>query len=295
MAEPVRNLPLSQEPDEDDSGSPVLLRWIEHTDGRREQLVMPLTPELFLEPQLEDKILQREPHGLVRGELYDLLRRHFAPDSLVLEDVQHDFGVPGLPPTGPDLSVTLGARPGQRTSFVVREEGVRPDLILEILSPDSARIRKVDEEDKPWIYGRAGIPEYLIVDLPRNANQHRFRLTGYRLDRRGHYRLIKPDPQGRLLSEATGLWFTVSPEGDRVFVFDQKTGERLLYSEELEAQIQAEVEARKTAEERAEREAGARRDAEERVRREAEARRDAEERVERLQEELNRLKNRLEP
>ncbi|HEX6865414.1 MAG TPA: Uma2 family endonuclease [Thermoanaerobaculia bacterium] len=203
-----------------------------------------------------------------------LLRRHFAPDSLVLEDVQHDFGVPGLPPTGPDLSVILRARPGQRTSFVVRDEGVPPDLMIEILSPDSARIRKVDEDDKPWIYARAGIPEYLIVDLPRNANQYRFRLTGYRLDRKGHYRLIKPDPQGRLLSEATGLWFTVSPEGDRVFVFDQKTGERLLYSEELEALIQVEAEARRAAEERA---------------------RSAEERAEQLQKELERLKRQLGP
>lgn len=279
MAEPARNLPVSQEPDEDDSGRPVLLRWIEHADGRLEQLEMPLTPELFLEPQLEDKILQREPHALVRGELYDLLRRHFAPDSAVLEDVQHDFGVPGLPLTGPDLSVILGARPGQRTSFVVREEGVRPDLIIEILSPDSARIRKVDEEDKPWIYARAGIPEYLIVDLPRNANQHRFRLKGYRLDRQGRYRPVEPDFQGRLLCEATGLWFTVSPEGDRVFVFDQKTGQRLLYSEEMEALIQAEAEARRAAESRATA-------AEERAR-------SAEERAEQLQKELERLKSQV--
>jgi Uma2 family endonuclease len=287
MAEPVRNLPISQEADEDDSGRPVLLRWIEHADGRLEQLEMPLTPELFLEPQLEDKILQKEPHGLVRGELYDLLRRHFAPGSLVLEDVRHDFGVPGLPLTGPDLSVILGARPGERTSFVVREEGVRPDLILEVLSPDSARIRRVDEEDKPWIYERAGIPEYLIVDLPRNANHHRFRLTGYRLDRQGRYRLIEPDAQGRLLCEATRLWFTVSPEGDRVLVFDQRTGQRILYSEEEEA-------GRKAAEERAARELEARRDAEQRARGAEQRAREAEERAERLQEELARLKNRLE-
>lgn len=235
MAEPVRHLPFAQEPDEDDSGRPVLLRVVEHPDGRLEMVEMPLTPELFLSPQLEDNILQKEPHGVVRGALTDLLRRHFAPEFLVLEDVQHDFNVPGVPPTGPDISVTLRAKPGERTSFLVRDEGVRPDLIIEVLSPDNAAIRRVDEVDKVDLYARASIPEYLIVDLPRRANRHRFKLTGYRLDRRGRYHPIEPDAQGRLLCKATGLWFTVSPEGDKVLVFDQKTGERLLYSEEEEA------------------------------------------------------------
>lgn len=115
------------------------------------------------------------------------------------------------------------------------KEKVRPDLIIEILYPFSAAIRRVDEVDKVWIYERAGIPEYLILDLPRCANQRRFRLTGYRLDRQGRYCPIEPDTQGRILCEATGLWFTVSAEGDRVLVFDQVTGERLLYSDEEEA------------------------------------------------------------
>jgi Uma2 family endonuclease len=295
MAEPVRNLPLSQEADEDDSGRPVLLRWIERADGRLEQLEMPLTPELFLEPQLEDKILQKEPHGRFRGELFDLLRLHFEPGSLVLEDVRHDFGVPGLPLTGPDLSVILGARPGERTSFVVREEGVRPDLIIEVLSPDSARIRKVDEEDKPWIYERAGIPEYLIVDLPRHSNRHRFQLKGYRLDRQGRYRPIEPDAQGRLVCEAAGLAFTVSPPGDRILVFDLRTGERILYSGEEKARRKAAEARAATAEQKAAREAEARRTAEERATLEADARRAAEEKYARLQEELERLKRSLEP
>lgn len=235
MAQPVRHLPIAYEPDEDDSGRPVLLRLVERPDGRLETVEMPLTPELFLSPQLEDQILQKEPHGVLRGALTDLLRRHFAPESLVLEDVQHDFDVPGLPPTGPDISVTLRAKPGERTSFFVRDEGVRPDLIIEVLSPDSAAIRKVDEVAKVALYERAAIPEYLIVDLPRRANQRRFRLKGYRLDRQGRYRPIEPDAQGRFLCQATRLWFTVSAEGDRVLVFDQETGERLLYSEEEEA------------------------------------------------------------
>jgi Uma2 family endonuclease len=195
-------------------------------------LALPLTPEIFLEPQLEDQIPQGECHSVVRTQLAVLLRRHFGPDSLVLVDVQHDFGVPGLPRTGPDISVVLRARPGNRTRFSVRREGVRPELIIEILCPFSAQIRRVDEVDKVEIYEKAAIPEYLIVDLPRRANRHRFTLTGYRLDRHGLYRPIEPDDQGRLLFKVTGLWFTVSLEGDKVLVFDQKTGERLLYSEE---------------------------------------------------------------
>lgn len=273
--------PFSQAPEEDDSGRPVLLRWVEHGDGRREQLVMPLTPELSLEPQIEDQIPQGEAHSRVRNELFVLLRRHLGPGALVAVDLQHDFGVPGLPRISPDLSVSLGARPGKRTSFVVREEGVRPDLIIEVLSPDSARIRKVDEENKPEIYERAGISEYLIVDLPRNANRHRFVLKGYRLDRRGRYRPIEPDAQGHLVCAAAGLGFTVSPQGDRILVYDLRTGERILYSEEEEA-LRRIAEARAVV-------------AEEKAAREAEARRAAEEKAARLSEELERLKSRLEP
>jgi Uma2 family endonuclease len=236
MAEPARNLPTPRnlETEDDESGFPVLQRWAERSDGRLELLVRPLTSEDFLNPQLEDTMPQGEPHASVRRQLADLLDRRFKPDAIVLKDVIHVLG-PGLPSPSPDISVILGARPGERPSFSVPEEDLRPDLIIEIVSPSSKKIRDVDEVDKVEAYSRAGIPNYLLLDLPRRGNGYRLGLKGYQLDSEGRYRPIVPDAQGRLLCEAIHLRFFIPPEGDRVRVIDDRTGQPLLYSDEEEA------------------------------------------------------------
>jgi Uma2 family endonuclease len=232
MAEPARTLPISREHDAESDG-PMLQRVIEHPDGRLELLVRPLTPEDFLNPQLEDTMTEGEPHFNLRMQLAELLKRHFEPRSLVLGDAKHQLG-PGLPAPSPDISVILGARPGLRPSFSVAKEGVRPDLIIEILSPGSKAIRQVDEVDKVEVYSRAGIAEYLLIDLPRRGNQFRLSLKGYRLNPERRYSLIEPDARGHLLCTATRLRFFI--EGDRVRIIDDQTGRPLLYFDELAAQ-----------------------------------------------------------
>jgi len=234
MAEPAKHLPIPQ--DDAKLDGPYLQRWIEHPDGRRELLMWPLTPEDFLNPQPEDIMTQGEPHATFRRQLADLLDRHFKPDALVLEDVIHQLG-PGLPSPSPDVSVILGARPGQRDSFSVPEEGVGPDLIIEIVSPKRKSIRRVDEVDKVEAYSRAGIPDYLLVDLPRRGNAFRLGIKGYRLEVTGRYVPLEPDAQGRLLSKATRLRFFV--EGERIRVVDDRTGQPLLYSDEEQARRRA--------------------------------------------------------
>jgi Uma2 family endonuclease len=261
MAEAVTRLPIPRE-DDDEPGFPVLQRWIERPDGRLELLSRPLTPEDFLNPQPEDTMTQGEMHANVRRRLADLLDRHFK-HALVLEDVIHQLG-PGLPSPAPDVSVILGAQPGERDSFSVPKEGVSPDLIVEM--------------DKVAAYSRAGIPEYVLVDLPRRGNRYRLGLKGYRLVSAGEYVPIEPNPKGHLLCKATGLWFCI--EEDRVRVIDDRTGLPLLYSYEEEALRMATEDARQAAED-------ARQAAEE-------ARKTAESENARLQEELRRLKSRLE-
>jgi Uma2 family endonuclease len=243
MAEPAKHLPIAF--DDDESEGPWLQRWIERPDGRRELLSRPLTPEDFLNPQPEDTMTQGEPHATVRRQLADLLDRHFKRNALVLEDVIHKLG-PGLPSPSPDVSVILGARPGRRESFSVPKEGVRPDLVVEIVSPSRKAIRDVDEVDKVDAYSRAGIPEYLLVDLPRRGNAYRLGLKGYRLGAGGRYSPLEPDSQGHLLCRATRLRFFV--EGDRVRVVDDRTGRPLLYSDEEEALRRAAEDDRKAAE-----------------------------------------------
>lgn len=254
----------------------TLERWVERPDGRMELVSMPLTPELFLNPQVGDHMTQGKRHGDTARQIADLLDDFFrpVPDVLVTFDLKHLFG-PGLSQPSPDVSVIRGVRDrdADRESFDVIAEGVRPCLIIEVVSPLSSRIRKADLEDKVALYRRVGIPEYLIVDSQRR--DRRFRLIGYRLGPSG-YMPIEADGEGRLLSETTGLWFQVSPDGNRVRIFESPSGESLLTSQEVRKLARAEAKARRAAEEKA--------------LAEAEARRAAENEVTRLRAEIGRLR-----
>jgi Uma2 family endonuclease len=257
----------------------TLLRWVKGPTGELEQVAMPLTPELFLHTQLEDRLSQGKRHGDTARQIADQLDHFFrsVPDVLVTFDLRHPLG-PDLPQPSPDVSVIRGVRDkdADRDNFDVEDEGVSPCLIVEVVSPLSARIRRTDLVSKVEVYRLAGVAEYLIVDSTRR--DRRFRLIGYRLDGFGRYQPIEPDDQGRFLSKTTGLWFQVSPDGERVLLSEHPTGRPLLTCGE-------EVALRKAAEERTRVEAEARRAAEERARQ-------AEAENARLRAELDRLRGR---
>lgn len=265
MAHPVRKItttrqviPLRALP-EKEPGLTVL-RWIKRPDGEQEQVELPLTPERFLNPKIGDQMTQGQRHFETVAEIYSLLKDHFRADPgvVVVGDMKH-FLDPRLPAPGPDISVTRGVRvknDARRFSFRVKKEGVRPCLIIEVVSPLDPKLRQIDLQKKVEVYQSAGIAEYVIVDSV--LADLRYRLLGYRLDAADCYQPIEPDAEGRLLSETTGLWFQVAPDGDRVLVFEHPSGRRLLNSTEHEEEAKREAEARKIAEEKASREAEAR-------------------------------------
>ena len=261
----------------EDERESYLERCVERPDGTVEFLSIPLTPEDFLNPQLGDKWVQGRPHGRACLYFADLLERHFSSeeDVLVLYDVKL-LTNPRRKGPAPDVMVVRGARnpDPDLDSFDPVKQGAVPSLVIEVLSR-TQRIRKKDQEDKVALYARVGIPDYLLVDPPRR--EPRFQLKGYRLGPEGHDQRIEPDDQGRLLCTSVGLGFGVSFQGDRVAVFDARTGERLLSSREEE-------EGRKAAEERAAREAEGRKA-------ERAARKAAEEELERLRVEIRQLKS----
>lgn len=240
MAKPAREMswPEKSEPElqDEEQGKVMLQRWVERPAGGFELLEMPLTLELYLNPRPEDKMTQGELHADLLAELKELLGRYFKPqrDVKVLMDVKHLVS-PRKGPS-PDISIVRGVRNPSRklTSFNIAKEGVVPSLVIEVISPIDARVRQMDEVDKVKLYERVGIPEYILVDPPRQANAHRFLLKGYRLDRLKRYQRIEPDAQDRLLSETTELLFGVSAKGDRIEVFNAGTGERLESPAELE-------------------------------------------------------------
>lgn len=278
MAEPARKTPLQESgkpdkraPRRESSDLPVLQRWVRRPDGRVELLELPLTRELFLDPQLEDKMIQGHEHVLMVTSLAERVRRYFRsePDTMVLSDMKHLFGA-GLSAPAPDVSVVRGLPDPDRRiySFSVRKQRAVPCLVIEVVSPKKAEIRRTDEVDKVALYERVGIREYLMVHLPRRSTS-RLRLTGFHRGADGSYQPIQPDEEGRWHSETTGLSFAVSPAGDEIDIFEAATGRRLLTPVEEE-------ESRRAAEEEAQRE--------------AEARRAAEAELARLREEIERLK-----
>lgn len=238
----------------------------------------PLTPDDLLDPQPGDEVPQSDPHSEVTNALYELLKRHFAPlaDVKVFSDMKIEWGIPGLPGPSPDVMVVRGlSRRKGRTIYKVAEEGAIPCLVVEVASYSDAEVYKNDHEKKVEIYQRARVPEYLIVDPPLPPEDG-MTITGYRLAPNGKYRRIKPDSQGHLHSETTGLFFAPSEDESMVRVGDAATGEWLLTPSEAEA-------AQKAAEERAAREAQARKAAEERAH-------SAEAETARLRAEIERLK-----
>lgn len=246
MGEPARK--PSHEPEVlDDDEVVYLQRWIERPDGSFELLERPLTPEDFLNPQLEDKMTQGRAHADTTGYLFEIVKDHFAsqPDVAVSMDLKHIFG-PGLYAPSPDVSVVRGVSDPElmEESYDFRVIGVLPCLLIEVISPKDRRIRRVDEEDKLRFYQKVGIEEYFLVLPPRRRRLgQRFGLWGYRLGTDRRYRPIEPDENGRLLSSTTGLQLAVSPEGDRIDVFNAATGERYqTLTEERVARAAAEEE-----------------------------------------------------
>jgi Uma2 family endonuclease len=86
-----------------------------------------------------------------------------------------------------------------RTSFDVAIEGSFPALVLEIVSPTSARR---DLREKPRLYGPAGAREYVIFD-PLEADGRQ--LSGYHRDNQGNWVRWPGGQSGALFSEVLGL------------------------------------------------------------------------------------------
>jgi Uma2 family endonuclease len=260
MAVPLRKMPADWEPetappDADPFRFGCRPRYVHLPDGEVEEQRIPLTAEDLLDPQLGDEILvQGGPHAKFSVGIFELLERHFEDDAgvLVTFDMKMIWHIPRLPDPAPDVAVIRGIRDKDepRQVFDVVQEGVRPCLVLEVVSPQYEETRRNDYEKKVRIYRRAGIPEYLIVEPILIRGLPVRQLMGYRLDARGRYRRIEPDAKGRLLSETTGLLFGLA-EDLTLIVFDARTGKRLLRPSQIAAAQEAAEEQAQAAEERA--------------------------------------------
>jgi Uma2 family endonuclease len=247
MAMPTCKMPADWELEPAPSADPFRYGWrpkyVHLPGGEVIEEQIPLTPEDLLDPQLGDVVPQSGEHFDYAHSTVQLLRDHYAPrpDVYVAGDMKMLWGIPGLEEPAPDVAVIPGYRPRDKppTSFDVLEEGTRPCLIIEVVSPSDSALLRNDYEEKVRIYQRAGIPEYILLDPPRRATKNRLLLTGHRLGIDGRYRQIEPDGEGFLLSETTQLRFGVDQDGKTLVIFDAVTGQRLRTSEELKAALEA--------------------------------------------------------
>ena len=221
-------------------------------DGTIEIVWTPLTEAEFLHPREGDHLPTNTFHDRTVTSLKDLLGRWFGhqPQTCIFSDLLIKWDIK-LKDHSPDLFVVFDVKDPKRirSKFVVAKEGVRPALIVEVVSP---RYRNADRKTKVGQYARANVQEYIILDRRRYQGEFLEEVIGYQQVAPGLYQPITPDGSGRILSQVAGLW--ISFQDGELVLENAATGERLLYSWELEQRAEEERLRAEAADQRAEEE-----------------------------------------
>lgn len=238
-------------PSDSDPADPFRYGWryvkVDRPDGTYEMRQEPLTLEDVLHPQEGDQVTHSDAHQRRRRYLCNVLEAQLAHDSsaVVLDDVRVAWDVPDLKPHGPDIAVIIGVKQRQNWStFDVAREGVRPTLIIELTSPETASI---DRSNKLEEYDLAGVPLYVIVDTIVLRKRPTLRLLGYTQTEDG-YQVLPPDERGRLWLAPVQIW--LGTEHNELVCYNA-AGEPLGDYLALAAALAEESKAREAAEQRA--------------------------------------------
>jgi Uma2 family endonuclease len=248
-----------------------------------------LTLDDLLHPQLGDVAVESSVHDQERHYLASVFRSQLEddPKTLVLSDCGVYWDNPELKHHSPDVAVIFNIRSQREnwSSFQVAEEGTRPRLIIEVVSPE---YRKNDTVAKVLHYYQAGVAWYVIVDREQEDDPPKLVVRRHQA---GGWEEVALNEKGRVWLPMVRVWLGV--QDGRVACFDGDTGamfgdysavrrelaEKESRIEFLEAQMEVEIDAR--------REVLARANAlETRAKAEAEARRMLEAQVTALQAEL---------
>jgi Uma2 family endonuclease len=238
--------------DTDEAADPYRYGWRsmrrDRADGTYVMEQVPLTLEDVLHPQEGDQVTHSDAHQRRRRYLVNVLEAQLAhdPTAVVLDDVRVAWDHPDLNPHGPDIAVVLGVRARKNWStFDVAAEGVRPTLIIEITSPETASI---DRSNKLEEYDLAGVPLYVIVDTFMLRKEPALRLLAYTQTPNG-YQVLPPDERGRIWLAPVRTWLGV--EQQEIVCYDetsQPLGDYRALAEALTAETQARAEAERRAE-----------------------------------------------
>ena len=200
-------------------------------DGTVRTKRIPLTMNDCLHPEENDVMPASTDHDAIIDYLKGLIRRRLVADvgALVTADCLFRWGHPSLRDHSPDIAVTFDVRDLPNRifrSFDVKSEGVKPKVVIEVVSLDT---RENDVTKKVDHYHQLGIPWYFIVD--REDEDGPRSLIGYRYAPSGYVRL-KPTDDGWLWVEPLNLWMEATEQG--VNCYDGDTRQRLLTEDELD-------------------------------------------------------------
>jgi len=224
-------------------------RWVTTTlpDGKKESIEVPLTEEDFLYPQEDDRFMLTPQHILTTRYLHLAIESacRTRPDVKVFCDHRIDWQHDDLRPNGPDVIVfdhyPQPIRP-RRATLPVLDEGARPLLIVEVTSPST---RNKDLEDKLTIFHDAGVPVYLIVDMPEEDSDADPVILAHRYEPEGYVDMDAGD-LGYWV-ESVGMWFAI--EDGELVAYDA-TRNRILEYAEVEQLAEAETQRADEAEQR---------------------------------------------
>lgn len=192
-------------------------------DGSIREERIALTLEDHLHPHEGDQFMEGSLHDLLRGYLRDVFRMQLGndPTALVLSDTGVYWEQPPLRHHCPDVAVIFGVREqrAEWRSFMVGEQGVRPTLIVELVTP---RYRVTDVERKFRQYHQAQVPTYVILDREHDGDP--WVLRPYQRGRR-RYVAVPVDERGRFWLPGVDLWLGVA--GQQVLCYEDESDEPL--------------------------------------------------------------------
>jgi Uma2 family endonuclease len=237
---------------------------------------MPLRDEEIEYPTSDGRpMAESNLHRKVMADLIAALEWHFLDDPLAWAGgnflLYYEKGNPRAS-VSPDVVLVRGVEKWDRPLYKLWEEGRPPDFVIEVTSSST---RREDLSKKKDLYERLGVSEYFLFDP--TGDYLNPRLQGYRMEQ-GRYLRLAQEPDGSVPSRITDL--RLRPEGLNLRLI-ARTGEKLLWTAEKDAAIEAAERKAEDAKQRAE-------EAERKAEAEAAARNRLEEELASLRAELGR-------